>query len=377
MTSRLPGRLFVARRALTASLATAGRRRRPEGVRRVLVAHHLFLGDTLMLAPLLAKLARRYPGAEIVMAVPEPFVPLFATRPYGVRAVGWSPYAPQRSTLFGAPGFDLGIVPGDNRYSWLARALGARWIVAFAGDRPAYKDWPVDELLPYPDAPAAWGDMTAGLVPGPPPEPFDTSQWPAPPCRPFVAPSGAYAVLHVGASSPLKLWPPAQWRNLADALARRGFEVVWSAGRGEDRIVEQCDPSRRFVSYAGSLDLPQLWHLLAGAQLVVCPDTGVAHLGRITGAPTAALFGPGSATICGAGDFWRRVSYRAVTVEPFACRDQQVLFKREIPWVRRCARTTRECAAARCMAAVTLESVLSAAAELLQDRSPRTAAAPR
>ncbi len=32
-------------------------------------------------------------------------------------------------------GFDLALVPGDNRYSWLALALGAKWIVAFSGDR--------------------------------------------------------------------------------------------------------------------------------------------------------------------------------------------------------------------------------------------------
>ena len=38
--------------------------------------------------------------------------------------------------LFDEPGFDLAIVPGDNRYSWLAAAAGARWIVAFCR-RPA------------------------------------------------------------------------------------------------------------------------------------------------------------------------------------------------------------------------------------------------
>lgn len=341
----------------------------------MLVAHHLLLGDTLMLAPLLAKLAQRYPEAEIVMAVPEPFAPLFATRPYGVRAVGWSPYAPHRSGLFTASGFDLGIVPGDNRYAWLARALDARWIVAFSGDRPAYKSWPVDEQLPYPEVPGAWGDMVASLVPGTPPAPFDTAQWPAPPCAPYPAPAGPYAVLHVGASSPLKLWPPARWRELADALAHRGLDVVWSAGRGEGGIVERCDPSQRFRAYAGSLDLPQLFHLLSSARLVVCPDTGVAHLGRIVGVPTVALFGPGSATICGAGEFWRNAPYRAVTVAPFACRDQRVLFKREIAWVRRCARTTRECTAARCMEAITVASALSAADALLHARASGSAKA--
>jgi ADP-heptose:LPS heptosyltransferase len=77
---------------------------------------------------------------------------------------------------------------------------------------------------------------------------------------------------------------------------------VWSAGRGEDAIVRDCAGDTRYRSYdAGALSLPQLWHLVAKASLLVAPDTGVAHLGRIVGAPTVALFGPGSATINGAG----------------------------------------------------------------------------
>jgi ADP-heptose:LPS heptosyltransferase len=139
---------------------------------------------------------------------------------------------------------------------------------------------------------------------------------------------------------------------------------VWSGGRGEEETVRACDPDSRFASLAGKLDLPQLWQLLAHARLVVAPDTGVAHLGRITGAPTVALFGPGSASICGAGDFWRDSPYRAVTVDPFPCRDQKILFKREIAWVQRCARSVTQCPAHRCMAAISGDAVHRAIDEL-------------
>ncbi|QKO11881.1 hypothetical protein HAT91_00178 [Dickeya solani] len=36
-------------------------RRAPTAVKRILVAHNLLLGDTVMLTPLLAKLRRNYP----------------------------------------------------------------------------------------------------------------------------------------------------------------------------------------------------------------------------------------------------------------------------------------------------------------------------
>jgi len=208
--------------------------------------------------------------------------------------------------------------------------------------------------------------MVAQLIDGPPPPPYDPADWPAPDCAPFDLPTRPYAVLHVGASSPLRLWQPQGWRALATMLTGRGYAVVWSSGRGEEEIAAAIDPDRRYASYAGILDLPQLWHLLRDAALLVCPDTGVAHLGRLTNTPTVSLFGPGSAVLFGAGDFWRASAYRAVTVDPFPCRDQRTLFKREIDWVRRCQRSLRECPAPRCMQAIDVPAVERAINELLK-----------
>ena len=358
---RFAGRATVVARAL---LLRRRQRAAPAEPRRILVAHHLLLGDTLMLTPLLKKLATRYPQAEIAMTVPDAIAPLYATRPYGVRALPFDPW--RRATeLYREPPFDLALVPGDNRYAWLAAAMRARWIVAFGGDRPAHKSWQVDWLVSYPDRPAAWSDMAAQLVDGPPPAAYRPAEWPAPPCADFERPAAPYAVLHVGASSPLKLWAPDRWRRIAHDLAARGIAPVWSAGANETALAAAVDPRQHFPSVAGQLDLAQLWHLLAGARLLVAPDTGVAHLGRIVGVPTVTLFGPGSATLCGAGDFFRELPFRAVTVDPFPCRDQHVLFKREIAWVRRCGRSVEECPQHLCMPAITVGAVRDAIAELL------------
>lgn len=367
MSSRALSRLATVALALRHSFATRGRRTAPAAPRRILIAHHLLLGDTLMLTPLLAKLRERYPAADIVMATPKPSVPLYAKRPYGIRAVAFDPRDPATLAAIRAEGgFDLAIVPGDNRFAWLARAAGANWVVAFAGDRPASKNWAVDELVPYPAAPASWADMVAGLIAGPPPRPYRTTDWPAPECAPFERPAAPYCVLHVGASSPLKSWPAANWLALAGSLTQRGFQVVWSGGRGENRLVAEIDPEGLYPSYAALLDLPQMWHLLAAASLLVCPDTGVAHLGRLVGTPTATLFGPGSALICGAGDFWSDAPYRTISVADFPCRDQNILFRRAIPWVRRCGRGPSECAAPACMNAIAVDAVLDAAASLTE-----------
>lgn len=362
MGERFATRLLVVSRAL--ATRRIGRTQDP---RRILVAHNLLLGDTLMLTPLLAKLRARHPAAALTLLAQPAFVPLYATRPWGVQARGFRPADPDTARELVSQGpFDLAYVVGDNRYSWLARAMGSAHVVAHAGDTGFAKDWCVDEQRPYPDHPEAWGDIVASLADGPDPPPYATSQWPAGECAPFDRPPGRYAVLHVGASTPLKQWPAPRWRELARALEGRGLAVAWSAGAREVDLVRACDPEGRSPSYAGRLDLPQLRRLLEGAALLVAPDTGVAHLGRVAGTPTVTLYGPGSAATGGPGRFWRDMPIRSVTVEDFPCRDQRVLFRRELPWVRRCGRSTAECAHPRCMDAIDLPSVERAIDELLR-----------
>ena len=88
MGERTRTRALVVSRALAARLAAGA----PRGeVRRVLVAHNLLLGDTLMLTPLLAKLRERHPQAQITLLASPAFVPLYQQRPYGVRALPFTP----------------------------------------------------------------------------------------------------------------------------------------------------------------------------------------------------------------------------------------------------------------------------------------------
>jgi len=369
MGERFKTRALVVSRALARAFTRkAGASGAP---RRVLVAHNLLLGDTLMITPLLAKIRAHYPESEVTLLAAPAFVPLYAARPYGVRALAFAPSraATTRALLDEAP-FDLAFVLGDNRYSWLAAALGSRRIVAHSGDRPASKSWFVDELRDFPSSPASWGEIVSDLLAGADPPPYARGDWPDPPALPFDAPAAPYAVLHVGASTALKRWPAERWRALARALRDEGLNVAWSAGPGEQALVAECDPTREFRSFAGALDLAQLWRLLRGASLLVAPDTGISHLGRAAWAPTVALFGPGSQGFCGSGPFWHDTPWLPMAVDPFPCRDQRILFRREIPWVRRCARSTRECAEPRCMHAIGVEAVLEAARGVRQRGHP-------
>ena len=371
MASRALGRL----RALAGAAAAGVRPRlkaRAAEPKTILVLHELLVGDTLMLAPLLAALRERHPAATLYVAARRAALPLFSGHPYGAQALPFSEREPDAlQALAPARGCDLALIAGDNRYALQARALGAKWIVALKQPGSAWKNRLPDERVALPERETALADIFALLAGGPPPARYRPGDWPAPAAAPFERPAAPYAVLHVEASTPLKHWQPAKWMEVARALSTMGVTPVWSAGPSGQGLIDAIDGQGTYRAVGNRLDLPQLWHLVAGATALVCVDTSVAHIGKLTFTPTVCLFGPSSAELVGKGEFWADAPFTGVTVADFPCRDQRLLFKREIAWVRRCGRSRAECPRPRCMEAIAVEEVSAAAA-----RAARTEARP-
>ncbi|MCL2830459.1 MAG: heptosyltransferase [Betaproteobacteria bacterium] len=358
--------------------------------KRILIPHCLLLGDTLLLAPLLAALRLRYPEAQIDTTVAPAYLPLFNRSPYGVRALGYDPR--RRETLAAlchaadlGGGYDLAFIPGDNRYALLARALGARRIVAMDDrDSPnrGWKNYLCDAFVPWPQTPMALAEIFARLAdpvylpenaeaPAPPLPVYRIGDWPAPHCAAPTPPPPAtpYAVLHLGAGSPLRHWPVERWRELAARLAGLGLTPVLSTGPNEEALAARIDPEGSYPAYPGTLDLAQLWHLLANARLLVCPDTGIAHLAKLVGVPTLCLFAQVGPELLGAGHFWKEMPFVPLGPEDFPCRDQPFLFERTLPWLRRCERFPSQCPhpAALCMESIEAATVIAAAEKLLAE----------
>ena len=371
--SRLHGRIIVFSRALP-KLVFKMLRQKPAQPARILITHQMLLGDALLLTALIAKTRQRYPRAQIALACPKAIAPLYAGHPFGVDTLAFDPRdAASIRRLTDSGPYDLGFVAGDNRYSWLALAAGCRWIVAHGGDRPAWKNWPVDEPIVYPDAPAAWAELAAGLVEGAAPRLYRPADWPPPPegePLPVGLRLRRYIVLHPGASSAVKRWPTQRWRELAQLVEAQGYTIVWSGGQDEAALVNEVARGTGQVNLAGRFDLAGMWHLLAGAHAVVCPDTGIAHLARLVGVPTVALFGPGNPFIHGSGRYWQDAPFVALVAAELPCRDQSTLFRRRVSWVRRCSRSAATCLAWRnghtdCMTAHSVDAVYRALQSVL------------
>jgi hypothetical protein len=103
----------------------------------------------------------------------------------------------------------------------------------------------------------------------------------------------AVVLLHPGAASGARRWPAARWAVLAQFLVDEGHTVVLTGSAAEEGLCAAvADAVPRVSSMAGLLDLGGLASLVAGARLLVCGDTGVAHLATAYGTPSVLLFGP-------------------------------------------------------------------------------------
>ena len=124
---------------------------------------------------------------------------------------------------------------------------------------------------------------------------------PAQPLRPSLpgmlgpAPAGLperYVVMHMGVSVPEREWPEANWREVIMALDRRGIVVVLTgAGQTEAaRCARIVTAAPSAINLCDALDLPQLRQTIAGARLLLCGNTLVAHLGAADHVPSVVLW---------------------------------------------------------------------------------------
>ena len=98
-------------------------------------------------------------------------------------------------------------------------------------------------------------------------------------------------MVHPGAASGSRRWPAARYAEVAAGLTADGWHVVVTGGAGERELTGVVTPAGG-TDLAGELDLDTLASLVAHAGLVVCGDTGVAHLATAYRTPSVLLFGP-------------------------------------------------------------------------------------
>lgn len=251
----------------------------------LLALRALGLGDLLVTVPALRALRRAFPGHRLVLeapgwlapvveltgavdalrarerlAVPEHQTPLTSVDV----AVNLHGRGPQSSALLDElePARRIGhAAPG-----W----PGPRW----AEDVPERRRW--CDLLRWHGILADESDLLLDAPTAPSPAP------------------GA-AVVHPGAAYGAKRWPADRFAAVARSLAARGLTVVVTGSAAERETAAALAAAAGLppgAVLAGRTGLDELTALLHDAALLVCGDTGIAHLASAYRTPSVVLFGP-------------------------------------------------------------------------------------
>ncbi|SEP64867.1 glycosyltransferase family 9 protein [Microlunatus flavus] len=102
---------------------------------------------------------------------------------------------------------------------------------------------------------------------------------------------GPYVVYHPGADAPARRPSAGQSRTLVAALVAAGHRVVVTGSPVEADLTGTVAQGQA-LDLTGAVDLAGLAAVLEGAQVVVAPNTGPAHLAAAVGTPVVSLFAP-------------------------------------------------------------------------------------
>ncbi len=249
----------------------------------VLVAlRGLGLGDVLAAVPALRALRRSHPAHRIVLAAPAllaGLVPLIDAVDELLDVSGTGPVPVDR------PDIAVNLHGRGPQSAAALRRTRPRRLLTHA--HPGFPDaqgppWRCDvhETVRW-CAFLEWYGIAA--------DPTDLAL-PAPPSK-----TTGHVIVHPGAASPARRWPPERFAQVAVALSRTGRRVLITGSTAERAIGRKVAalagmPDESVL--AGRTDVGALAALVGSARLIICGDTGVAHLATAFATPSVVLFGP-------------------------------------------------------------------------------------
>lgn len=306
----MPGKILkAAARAVFRLLGTGTPRRRPPQLKRLAVIAGGWLGDTFWALQTLPELRELLPETEILAVVrPGARALLRGLLPDG-QTVTTDAIVSDRTRERFRPGAFLATAHAvrrlrpdavldlmGNRYSALfCRLLGAYSAGLAAGDGSEA----LYSLAVPPDAvpgthmalrPRAVVRRFLGLPDSAeftlrPPQTADVATVRA---RENLDPEKPLALLVPGAGWPAKAWPAEKYRDAAEKLAARGWQLAVSVSEKEDALfaaVAGAIPGvRKITGVARAVDLIPLCRLCLGG------DTGIMHIAESFGVPCVELY---------------------------------------------------------------------------------------
>ncbi|MEW6164905.1 MAG: lipopolysaccharide heptosyltransferase II [Pseudomonadota bacterium] len=276
--------------------------------RRILIVAPSWIGDTIMMQPLLMRLRRQQPDAEIHVLAPAWGAPLLARMPE-VAAVIENPFPHGAFDWAGRRALGRRLAATDFCAAYVLPNSWKSALVPFLAHIPRRVGYTgearfvlLNARLPKSVLPRLVDRYAAlaGDCDDPTPEPRLTStpaQQRAARAALGLPGDAAPVVMCPGAEyGPAKRWPAHHFAALAKKVSAGGT-AVWIVGGAKDaaigaEIERLADGAA--LNLCGRTNLEQAIDLIAGARAVVSNDSGLMHVAAALDRPLVALYGSSS-----------------------------------------------------------------------------------
>lgn len=240
-----------------------------------------------------AKIGYLLPGVQQVFAA-DPFWDKAPNRRQGKFANFFRCLSTVRSQHF-----DVAYIVGSHWQSALAlRLIGIPKILGFKGSKNSFF---LSRALPMPKRtePVVAGILNAfkSELSHQVPPTSELNRGALPHCeRPEVLRTKVLVVLHAFAGSAKRCAPLALWGDLARALGRFGYHILWTGMPSETQALRKAFPGEwdgtHFVD-TWAVDLLQLAWIWSESLLFIGHDSGPLHVANALGVPVLGLYLPG------------------------------------------------------------------------------------
>jgi heptosyltransferase-2 len=157
--------------------------------------------------------------------------------------------------------------------------------------------------------------------------------------------------------APGSVWKTKQWKKegfefVTKELIRMGYDVVLLGSKDDFEICEEIATKTGAKNLAGMTHLGESLFIISISKLLITNDSSPTHLATLVNCPTITIYGP---TIPEFGFYPRAPKSRTIQVDGLKCKPCSIHGYNQCPLIHH-----------KCMNEIEIESVLSAAKEILE-----------
>ena len=89
-----------------------------------------------------------------------------------------------------------------------------------------------------------------------------------------------------------KKWPKEYYERLVDKLSNKNFGIIFIGSKQEQQLCEDIKPEKNSINLAGGLSLLESAAVIKLCNLMICNDSGALHLANAMQTDVMAFFGP-------------------------------------------------------------------------------------